>query len=197
MNNTVVIRSGCHRSYIMRKLVVGVSWSLQHKLSQYSHRRRLEVKNAGYKMKRDFNVCEANTKTLISFASCVFASAKQESKNMTTIIDFRSGSEAEPHEFTKEPPCVDRKTVIKPTVIEKVEQLRQIRHLLNKHDVSSSEEDAEQQQQQRSLSVSFGKHVDFAKGKSFEPVHEKKQQFGFRPCPTQTGLYNHRRRLDA
>ena len=73
---------------------------------------------------------------------------------------------------------MDRKTVIKPTVIEKVEQLRQIRHLLNKHDVSSSEEDAEQQQQQRSLSVSFGKHVDFVKGKPFEPVHEKNNNLG-------------------
>ena len=59
---------------------------------------------------------------------------------------------------------MDRKTVIKPTVVDKVEQLRQIRHLLNKQDVSSSEEDSEHQQ--RSLSLSFGKHVDFVKCKS-------------------------------
>ena len=87
-------------------------------------------------------------------------------------VIFRSGSEAElssgsqPHEFTKEPPCVDRKTVIKPTVIEKVEQLRQIRHLLNKQEMSSSEEDSEHQQRRLS-SLSFGKHVDFAKCKSY------------------------------
>ena len=31
----------------------------------------------------------------------------------------------------------------------------------------------------------------------FEHVREKNQQFGFRPGPTQTGLYSHRRWLEA
>ena len=31
----------------------------------------------------------------------------------------------------------------------------------------------------------------------FEPVHEKTNNLGFRPGPTQTGLYNHRRWLEA
>ena len=30
-----------------------------------------------------------------------------------------------------------------------------------------------------------------------EPVHEKTDNMGFRPGPTQTGLYNHRRWLEA
>ena len=31
----------------------------------------------------------------------------------------------------------------------------------------------------------------------FEHVHEKTNNFGFGPGPTQTGLYNHRGRLEA
>ena len=30
-----------------------------------------------------------------------------------------------------------------------------------------------------------------------EPVHEKNNNLGFRPGRTQTGLYSHRRRLEA
>ena len=30
-----------------------------------------------------------------------------------------------------------------------------------------------------------------------EPVHEKTNNLGFRPGPTQTGLYSHRRWLEA
>ena len=30
-----------------------------------------------------------------------------------------------------------------------------------------------------------------------EPVHEKTNNLGFRPGPTQTGLYSHRSRLEA
>ena len=32
---------------------------------------------------------------------------------------------------------------------------------------------------------------------SFELLHEKTNNLGLRPCPTQTGLYSHRRRLEA
>ena len=32
---------------------------------------------------------------------------------------------------------------------------------------------------------------------AFEPVHDKTSNLGFRPCPTQTGLYSHRRWLEA
>ena len=31
----------------------------------------------------------------------------------------------------------------------------------------------------------------------FEPVHEKTNNLGFRPGPTQTGLYSHRTLLEA
>ena len=33
--------------------------------------------------------------------------------------------------------------------------------------------------------------------KTHEPVRKKTQQFGFRPSPTQTGLYSHRRWIEA
>ena len=32
---------------------------------------------------------------------------------------------------------------------------------------------------------------------TYEPVHEKTNNLEFRPGPTQTGLYTHRRRLEA
>ena len=32
---------------------------------------------------------------------------------------------------------------------------------------------------------------------TYEPVHEKTNNLGFRPGPTQTRLYRHRRRLEA
>ena len=32
---------------------------------------------------------------------------------------------------------------------------------------------------------------------TFEPVHEKTNNLGFRPGPTQTRLYSHRSRLEA
>ena len=32
---------------------------------------------------------------------------------------------------------------------------------------------------------------------NYEPVHEKTNNFGFRPGPIQTGLYSHRKRLEA
>ena len=31
----------------------------------------------------------------------------------------------------------------------------------------------------------------------YEPVHEKTNNFGFQPSPTQTRLYSHRSRLEA
>ena len=34
-------------------------------------------------------------------------------------------------------------------------------------------------------------------GKTDEPVHEKTNNLGFRPDLTQTGLYSHRKRLEA
>ena len=37
----------------------------------------------------------------------------------------------------------------------------------------------------------------YKRGKSIEPMPEKNNNLGFRPGPTQTGLYNHRSRLDA
>lgn len=75
--------------------------------------------------------------------------------------DLSSGSQ--PHEFTKEPPSVDRKTVIKPTVVEKLDTLRQIRSRYMRSEISSSEEekDTPDSEQQRSLSISLGKRVDF------------------------------------
>ena len=36
-----------------------------------------------------------------------------------------------------------------------------------------------------------------AQKKSNEPVHEKTNNLGFRPGPTQTRLYSHRNRLEA
>ena len=35
------------------------------------------------------------------------------------------------------------------------------------------------------------------RGATYEPRHEKKQRSGFRPGPTQTRLYSHRRWLEA
>ena len=32
---------------------------------------------------------------------------------------------------------------------------------------------------------------------TYEPVHVKTNNFGFRPGPTQTGLYSHRRQIEA
>ena len=37
----------------------------------------------------------------------------------------------------------------------------------------------------------------FSSSQLFEPVHEKTNNLGFRPGLTQTGLYNHRRWLEA
>ena len=34
-------------------------------------------------------------------------------------------------------------------------------------------------------------------GTTFEPLHEKTKNFGFRPGQTQTGLYSHRSKLEA
>ena len=42
------------------------------------------------------------------------------------------------------------------------------------------------------------KTADFHRMKLInEPVHEKTNNLGFRPGPTQTGLYSHRSRLEA
>ena len=38
---------------------------------------------------------------------------------------------------------------------------------------------------------------DVLKSKTFEPVHEKTKNLGFRPGLTETGLYSHRRWLEA
>ena len=47
------------------------------------------------------------------------------------------------------------------------------------------------------LSLSLLNNLSFNIDFTFEPVHEKTNNLGFRPGPTRTGLYSHRRWLDA
>ena len=45
----------------------------------------------------------------------------------------------------------------------------------------------------------YRKQADLSKTllSTIEPLHEKTNNLGFRPGPTQTGLYNHRTLLEA
>ena len=43
----------------------------------------------------------------------------------------------------------------------------------------------------------YSRFIGHLKFRIIEPVHEKTNNLGFRPGPTQTGLYSHRSRLEA
>lgn len=102
-----------------------------------------------------------------SIAKETYSLYYQFSSTFRSVSETDMCSGSQPHEFTKEPPNMDTKNIIRP-VVEKLDQLRQIRTIYKRADVSSSEEEKDTSadlEQQRSSSISFGKHVDFIRCK--------------------------------